>query len=167
MLVAVMFGVNSQYAEAEEHIEEVNVDENMLQPSEVPRKKNSKKSSTAVNSRTFVPKEELENIQQLQKNYRLVFDNLPMGEKYSTKPVLSNGVYQLGVLKEDQRTSIEKQINFYRTLAGVKAIPYTNEADDIAQHGAMGMAAIGQQTHFIEKFENQKICQRSFGRRLV
>ncbi|WP_207695243.1 hypothetical protein DOK67_0001214 [Enterococcus sp. DIV0212c] len=162
MLVAVMFGVNSQYAEAEEHIEEVNVDENMLQPSEVPRKKNSKKSSTAVNSRTFVPKEELENIQQLQKNYRLVFDNLPMGEKYSTKPVLSNGVYQLGVLKEDQRTSIEKQINFYRTLAGVKAIPYTNEADDIAQHGAMGMAAIGQQTHFIEKFEKPEDMSEEF-----
>lgn len=102
-----------------------------------------------VEAAELVPKEEVNQINQLQQKYNEIYNNFPSNDIFSKNPVLSNGIYELGVFNTNHVESNTKMINFYRELAGVKPLEYTTEAADFAQHGAIGMAAVNKQGHDI------------------
>ena len=115
-----------------------------------------------ANQLIALPKEEFEKVVQLQENFKKVYDHFPTGNKFSEVPVLENGVYKLGKLKVEQEESIARQINFYRMLARLNEIPYNQAAGELAQYGAVGMAAVRQQTHGLNKLDKPEDMPEEF-----
>lgn len=101
----------------------------------------------------YVPTEEVGKIKDIQKNYREIKTGVVEKDKFLTAPILANGTYALGEFKPEIIEKAAKQVNFYRTLAGVLPIPLMKESIDFTQHAAMGMAAIQKQTHYLDTNE--------------
>jgi len=93
-------------------------------------------------------------IEALRSAYNAVNTNIP-NEVFATQPTLSGGIYELGELNSAAINKAVEQINFYRKLAFGGFNPdaedsfyqegfdlaYNSEFFEIAQRGAIGMAA--------------------------
>lgn len=109
----------------------------------------------------YLSKGDVEKINAFQKKYKK--EVVPFeGNKFIEEPVLKNGVYKLGKFDQKALTSVEKQLNFYRNMAGLKSTPITQENIEFAQHGAIGLAATGQFTHYLSKYEKPGDMPQSF-----
>ncbi|MEG2938351.1 MAG: BspA family leucine-rich repeat surface protein, partial [Vagococcus sp.] len=119
--------------------------------------KTTKVEKTERSQSTYysLPSKELVDVKNLQNDYRSLFDNFPTGKKFQKAPVLNSGTYNLGVFNGDKIDNATNMINFYRKLAGVNPVQYLQETEKFAQHGAIGMASVRNQSHYID-IESEK-----------
>jgi len=109
------------------------------------------KAATLASSETFyLEADEVAKIKQMQAEYKAVNEDVVVTGKYDSLPSLSNGVYQLGSIKASVHEKTTEQINFYRKLAGVKPVTWSEEESKVAQYGAIGVAATQVLTHNLD-----------------
>lgn len=66
---------------------------------------------------------------------------------YKTAPVISGSGYKPAVLSDDAYNYVKKEINYYRTVAGLKKIGFTDELNLSASWGALADAMNNEITH--------------------
>ncbi len=142
-----------------EQLKEPLFSEEALEPvSEEIRNDEKKKFSKKV---IVLSEEEVVKIKVIQKNYNEAM-NIPTVSKFTKNPILENGVYDLGTFNPVIQQSLSKQLNFYRELANLKAIPLSTTDVSFAQHGAIGMASVRTQTHGLASLTKPNDMPQSF-----
>ncbi|MDT2866315.1 hypothetical protein [Vagococcus carniphilus] len=134
------------FAEGGLKIPEFNENELEVVKSENMKPLASVKSFSKQQAPIYLSKEEVKEIKDLQEKY---FKNMqePSVDKFIKRPILKDGVYELGQYNSEALMSVENKLNFYRELAGVIPIEMTDKDNEFAQYGAIGLAATQEFTH--------------------
>ncbi|MFC6347534.1 hypothetical protein [Vagococcus carniphilus] len=148
--------VGSVYAE-ELKIPEIGEDEVEITSLDVANYSLAESSSEAV----YLPKKELAKVKSLQEKYKKEVTYYA-NDMFTEYPVFENGTYKLGKFNKEALISVEKQLNFYRNLAGLSSIPLTEKDTEFAQHGAIGLAATNQFTHYLGEYDKPADMPQSF-----
>ncbi|MFY8330927.1 hypothetical protein [Vagococcus carniphilus] len=143
--------VSNVYAETELKIPEFN-DRETVEPYTPKSTKahRMKRSVSEEKTPIYLPKDEVLKIKKVQADYQKVMI-APPSKKFVKNPILHDGVYELGEYDQKVLNSIDNKLNFYRDLARLNKAHITEEDNDIAQHGAIGMASVYKQTHHLSE----------------